>query len=175
MLNVTDEIFRAIDKGETAVMVLLDYTKAFNQINHEILVSILHYLGFSDGATLLLSNYLADRRQYVETNKGKSEILYIDSGVPQGSILGPLLYSMYTCNISQYIEYSMSQLYADDTQLVMSFNPDKSADASKFLNTDLESLSKFSEAHLLNINPSKSCFMVFGKHNKTISVDFELK
>lgn len=87
----------AIENDEITVLVLLDYLKAIDCISHEFLLAILSYIGFSHDAITFFKNYLCNRSQMVRFNNTYSSNIALDRGVPQGSILGPLLYTIYTC------------------------------------------------------------------------------
>lgn len=102
-----------IDHGKTIALTLIDYSKAFDTINHQILLAILKYICFSNNAR----SYLCGRCQFVETSVGRSDNKSISCGVPQGSILGPILFSLYTCSIHNVLSHCKSYMYADDTQL----------------------------------------------------------
>lgn len=169
LLEVVDDIIKEIDLGKCSVLLLLDYSKAFDKINHEILVAILYHIGFADNSLSLIKSYLTHRLQYVETTVGVSEQGSIYCGVPQGSVLGPLLFCIYTFNIVNSLKYCSSYLYADDSQLLYSFLPSDSHEANIVINEDLNSLLKFSEQHHLSINPDKSQFLIFGKEKIAIA------
>nr|CAH7738136.1 unnamed protein product [Callosobruchus chinensis] len=168
LLNITDDIFRAVDQGQTTILVLLDYTKEFDKINHEMLISILHYTGFSETAKKLMASFLCNRRQYVVTDVVSSEGL-VSCGVPQGSILGPLLFSIYTSKLGDCLERCRVHLYADDTQLYFSFQPSDRVQAELIIKEDLHKLIKYSQDHDLCINAAKSNILIFGRLKDVIS------
>lgn len=163
LLEVADNILKEIDGGRSSVLILLDYSKAFDTINHEIMSALLHFIGCSNDSIALLSSYLNDRYQYVETNKGKSAINRIYRGIPQGSIIGPLLFCIYTCQLTNDLNNVKVHQYADDTQLLYSFIPEKVNEASYAINQDLKELMRQSEVHQLTVNPTKSVALIFGK------------
>lgn len=162
LCSVTDDIYRSHDENEITVLILIDYSKAFDMINHEILLSILMYIGFDDKALNLMRSYLADRSQAVAYNNRMSESLGIIKGVPQGSILGPLLFSIYTSFLHDTLKVCKHHLYADDTQLYCSFPIREMQKFAHEINEDLDQLHKTAIRHGLKINPSKSSVVVFG-------------
>lgn len=144
-------------------LLLLDYTKAFDCINHEVLLSILHYIGFETNAVKFIQNYLQHRTQIVKLNNNLSLESSLDRGVPQGSILGPLLFSVYTSQLHRVIKFCEVHCYADDTQLYYSFDSERIDDANNIINNDIDELITASVNHNLCINPSKSKVMLFGR------------
>ena len=95
ILELTDRILLDLDVGNTPLGIFLDLSKAFDTLNHPILISKLKYYGLQGNTLKWFCNYLQDRRQYVEINDKKSNIISTNIGVPQGSILGPLLFNIY--------------------------------------------------------------------------------
>lgn len=165
LLNITDDILRGSDQKKVTVLVLVDFTKAFDTINHEILFAVLGSMGLSAGAVNFFRSYLKNRTQRVKIDNSVSAPLQVSSGVPQGSILGPLLYTLYTSDFEKTAEHCQMHFYADDTQLYLSFDPEKCAEAMVAINKDLNSLVDKSRNHALNVNASKTSALVFGHHN----------
>lgn len=163
-LNVTDNILRATDSGRLTVLVLLDYSKAFDTLNHDTLKLILKYVGLSESAVAFFDSYLSDRRQRVVLNGQVSDVRNISSGVPQGSILGPILFIIYTAFLKNVLSYCSTQMYADDTQIFYSFFPKDADRACELINQDLNTLYTFSQDHSLFLNPKKTVALLFGKN-----------
>lgn len=170
LLKVTDDILESSDSGKITALVLLDYTKAFDTLNHNLLIAILKYIGFDQSAITLMRNYLEGRFQAVKLGSSSSDFLAISSGVPQGSILGPLLYSIYSASIPSKITYCNHHMYADDTQLYISFFPEQYNDALIKLNEDLNNVYNYSISHSLLLNPSKSACLLFGPKVKCVEI-----
>ena len=116
-LELIDRIITDMDNDETPINIYLDLSKAFDTIDHSILTAKLKYYGISGSNLRLLSSYLLNRKQYTQINNIKSNILPITTGVPQGSILGPLLFIIYISDFSQASNMFNFVMYADDTTL----------------------------------------------------------
>ena len=112
-----DEIRRNMDNGPLTGAVFIDLKKAFDTIDHHILLNKLQRYGICNRTLLWFSSHLLGRSQRVEVDKALSSPLDITSGVPQGSILGPLLFILYINDMPSRICFSQSLLYADDSVL----------------------------------------------------------
>jgi hypothetical protein len=156
-----DSITKNLANGKHVLGIFIDLSKAFDTLDHETLLSKLHNYGVRGIALSLLKSYLTDRSQYVSFSKASSDPLPIRYGVPQGSILGPLLFLIYMNDIANcYTGIDCKfVLYADDTNIFI-IGPSKEHTYSK-ANTILESVSKFMRYNLLHINMSKCCYIHF--------------
>lgn len=162
LASIADDIMGELDNKKCGVLILLDYSKAFDTINHQILLAILHHIGLDTTAIALFKDYLTDRSQKVSLAGETSAYCNITRGIAQGSILGPLLYTIYTSNFPCALKACKVHMYADDTQLYRFFNKDDTAEESRKINDDLGNLISVSEKHDLKINSSKSSVMLFG-------------
>jgi hypothetical protein len=115
MLRVLNDIITAIDKRHYCAAVLIDLAKAFDSVNHHILIGRLNSLGFSNDCLALFTNYFSDRAQCVKSEGLLSGPLAVSMGVPQGSIVGPTLFPVYSNDVAPAAEDSLIHLYADDT------------------------------------------------------------
>lgn len=162
LLNVTDDILRATDVGLVTVLVLLDFSRAFDTVNHDLMLSILGHVGLETDALKLIGSFLQDRSQQVIMNRCLSNNRKILSGVPQGSILSPTLFTIYTHGLPNTLRHCRIQMYADDTQIYLSFPYNELICAATKINSDLERISEYANQHSLVINPNKSQAIVFG-------------
>ena len=168
LLKVVDDILDGIDDSEATLLVLLDFSKAFDTVNHRLLLEKLSILGFQDSALQWVKSYLSDRKQQVKTENEVSDFISLKNGVPQGSILGPLLFTIMVLDIRQHINFASHHSYADDLQLYKSFKPASVNDAIISMNRDLENVSEYCHNSALKINEDKCFYMIVGG-SKTLS------
>ena len=168
-----DKISSSIDKCESTVGLFIDLSKAFDTVDHQILLNKLYHYGIRGIAFNWFSSYLSDRQQYVQYNGVNSSRRCIKCGVPQGSILSPLLFLVYInnmCNVSKILDLI---LFADDTNVFFSH---KNVDViQKILNDELPKLSDRCNANKLSVNLKKSKFMIFRPRQKRQTLDINLE
>lgn len=174
LLNLTDNLIRASDKKQATVIISLDYSKAFDTIDHDLLCAKLQYYGFDEISIQFFNSYLKGRYQQVVISERFSKVSPIISGVPQGSILGPLLFIIYTSDIFNHVEFSQLQTYADDSQISHHFDISRVNVTTNMINADLKSISAYSYYHNLKLNPDKSSAILFCPKNKRDDVKNQL-
>ena len=156
----------ALDAGKEVRTVFCDISKAFDRVWHEGLIYKLKAAGVSGDVLRWFQSYLSGRRQRVVLPGSLSEWVYIKAGVPQGSILGPLLFLLYINDIVKNIGSNI-RLFADDTSLFIIV--DNPTTAALCLNSDLEKLSRWAAIWLVTFNPSKNeSLLISRKINKPI-------
>ena len=152
-------IYESFNNNEYFGAIFLDLSKAFDTISHDILLYKLNYYGLCGKCYQLLTSYLANRRQFVSVNGVTSEVKPCNLGVPQGSILGPLLFIIYINDLPLSLEQTGCLLYADDTTLFC--GSDDIYSLCNQLTADLNLLSSWLNANRLVLNINKSNFVVF--------------
>ena len=153
LVKLSDTILKSLDQGKEVRMVFLDAAKAFDKVWHAGLLFKLKQLGIEGSILYWIESYLSDRSQSVVINGSKSEILPLQAGVPQGSVLGPLLFLVYVNDINRDITSNIS-LFADDTSLFdIVHNPKLTAQK---LNEDLAKLQVWAAKWQVTFNPSKT-------------------
>ncbi|KAJ8728174.1 hypothetical protein PYW08_016559 [Mythimna loreyi] len=161
LLKVTGDIRDAMEDTKVTVLVLIDFSNAFNAVSHDILLSILSHLMVSSEALEWFSSYLRGRRQSVRVGENSSSWRDLDSGVPQGGILSPLLFSIFINFITHCLRCSY-HLYADDLQLYTAARVEVLSDAIEDVNRDLEAICDWSKRFGVSVNPSKCQAIIIG-------------
>ena len=177
-LELCDRLLKHMDEGKLPITIFLDLSKAFDTLDHEILLNKLHYYGIRNNSLNWFQSYLTDRKQYIQYDETSSEMLKIHTGVPQGSILGPLLFLIYMNDIHLVTEKFSSILYADDTTLdsplcsfdVMANNRSYNKDTiGQNINCELKKVTDWLSINKLSLNVKKTKFMIFHYRQKNIS------
>lgn len=167
LIELTDFIKQGLDNQLFVGAVFIDLTKAFDTINHNILFLKLESLGICGPALLLIQNYLSNRNQFVKFGHAMSNPTVVNQGVPQGSILGPLLFLMYINDLPTTLNNSKCILYADDTTIFASDHDVPNLTAK--LTNDLQKVHDWCRKNLLQINRLKTTFMIFHSPQKQLS------
>lgn len=167
---VLDDLGIAVDSGLVSLLSLLDFSKAFDSVNFEILLAKLSSFNLSNNVINWFRSYLFGRSQSVLVNNKSSCLLSVSCGVPQGSVLGPLLFSIYLSGISSCFQHCSYHLYADDLQVYLSSSIDDFSHAVDKLNSDLQAVKRWSDGNMLTLNPSKCQVMIVGFPTSLIRV-----
>ena len=162
LLEIMECINKALDNSEVTILALLDYSKAFDCANHKLIIAKLKAFGFKDTALKWIRSYLSNRSQQVITDKGKSNWKYLSNGVPQGSILGPLLFTVLISDLWKTIKYCTHHCYADDTQIFISDKIINIVEMVEKMNNDLNEIAKFSKNNCLKLNSKKTTYVIIG-------------
>ncbi len=164
VLKLLDNVYRNIEQGKLTGVVFLDLKKAFDTVNHSILINKLRSFNVHQNSILWFDNYLKDRKQQVRIKDCRSDSHVVKCGVPQGSILGPLLFIIYINDLEQYLTDCNVNLYADDTALYTSAN--SHIELLLNLRLELTVVSEWLKANRLTLNIKKTKLVVFGSRQK---------
>ena len=164
LASFVEKITTSLDKGQHAVGVFLDLKKAFDTVNFNILFDKLSHIGIRGNSLELLKSYLNNRKQTVAISSVKSSFKEILCGVPQGSILGPLLFLIYINDLPNVLRFSFPVMYADDTNIF--YSGKNLTEIENYLNNDLHTLSNWLSANKLSLNLSKTHTMLFTLNNR---------
>ena len=160
LLDCTNDWYINMDQKLFNLTAFIDLKKAFDTVNHEILLEKLLLLGITGRAFQLLESYLSDRSQKCEVNGFISKESKITWGVPQGSILGPLLFLLYINDLPSCLNSTKPRMFADDTNITSSGNCID--DVENAVNSDLKNLRKWLMANKLSLNVAKTEFQIIG-------------
>ena len=172
LIHTSDRILTAIYQQKTSAVVLLDMRKAFDSINHDILVNKLQDIGLSFSAIQWFRSYLSNRYQAVRINTALSEHLLMRCGVPQGSILGPLLFTVYANDLPSIPQHCSTNCYFGDTKLLISFQVQDCEPTMAAMNDDLIKLRNWCFDNRLLLNPDKTKLIVYGSQRMMLKLQF---
>ena len=164
LISITETIKKTIDEKKFGCGIFIDLKKAFDTVNHDILLQKLEHYGIRDLALTWFESYLTGRKQYVHLNGANSMINNIICGVPQGSVLGPLLFLLYINDLPNISDKLKFYLFADDTNIYYESKSLKSLE--KTVNKELEKLHDWLCLNRLSLNISKTNFVIFHAINK---------
>lgn len=168
VLKVHDDIHASIDKRGVAFLLLIDFSKAFDKVSHaKLLRKLSSIFQFSSSAVGLVRTYLCNRTQSVFANGVYSNSVSITSGVPQGSILGPLLFSLFINDLPDVLKSCFIHLFADDVQIYFHSLDLPLHVMADLVNADLARVMRWSERNLLPINASKTKVMFISRNRVT--------
>lgn len=156
----------ALHNNKLVAVVFLDLQKAFDTVNHNILLNKLKKYGFRDKTFYLFSSFLTDRQQKVSIKNITSSLQRIKTGVTQGSVLGPLHFTLYVNDLPQILT-SQLLMYAEDAAII--FTGDNEYELQCKLDMELAKISNWFSANKLTINTKKTKYMIFHSRQKPIN------
>ena len=168
-VKLVDNVSKEMELGNTPTALYIDLSKAFDTLSFDILLYKLNYYGIKDNAFKLLKNYLTNRRQYVVYNSQNSETLDISTGVPQGSILGPLFYSICINDLITVSNKLKFIMYADDTTIYFNLEDFDPYNLERDINNELEKITLWLKLNKLSLNVQKTKLMIFHRRQKQIN------
>ena len=173
LINITETIRSALDNNKTVCGIFVDLQKAFDTVNHEILLEKLQYYGVRGMTNEWFKSYLTNRKQFVSINGYDSDVKELRHGVPQGSVLGPLLFLLYINDLHFAIKHSNVYHFADDTNLLHINESFKKS--QKYLNFDLKYLHKWLLANKISLNCNKTELIFFHKPRSKLPEKHKIK
>ena len=169
LINLTELIYSGLDSREYTLNIFIDLSKAFDTVNHRILLDKLFICGIRGLPLLWLENYLKDRKQYVGRGDSASSLKISNLGVPQGSILGPILFLLYVNDLPSVSNVLSATLFADDTTLTIS-HPNYDELVVK-ANRELEPIISWTQANRLTVNVNKTEMILISNRSQTNTDD----
>ena len=173
VIEALDNVYTSLDNRETVIAVFLDFSKAFDTVNHDILLSKLSQIGIRGRMHHWFSSYLSNRKQCVVINNISSHYKTITMGVPQGSILGPILFLLYINDMSNCYNDLKFIHFADDTT-VFSTSPSYVSAVEK-MNYGLTKIDEWLQANRLSLNISKTSYMIFSDLKMLPEINLQIR
>ena len=165
LLVVLEHWTRAIEEGEEIDVVFMDFRKAFDKVPHRRLGNVLRHYGISGNILLWIEDFLSERKQRVRITDSTSEWRPVISGIPQGSVLGPILFVIYVNSLPTVVRDSEVFLFADDTKV---FRRIKAAEDTPKLQEDINRMLDWTKDSLLEFHPEKCKSMTIARHTGTL-------
>ena len=174
LLDLTSSVYKAIENNKYCLSIFIDLSKAFDMLNHNILLQKLSCYGIRGPPLDLICSYLSNRKQCVCYNSVFSDFKPVTTGVPQGSVLGPLLFLIYINDLPKTSSVVSFILFADDTTIT--FSSDNIIELESVLNRELHIISDWFKANKLTLNTKKTNFILFRSqkskyHKPSISIN----
>jgi hypothetical protein len=165
-METTDNLKVAIDNKQITCSLFLDFSKAFDTVNHHILLSKLSKYGIRGIPLEWFTNYLNNRQQYVKMGTVESSKLQMTSGVPQGSTLGPLLFLLCTNDMPNCSKKLSFRIFADDTNIF--YSSTNIREVETVMNEELTNIQHYCATNKLSINLKKTNFMIISAKRKVL-------
>ena len=163
LINLTNEVNDSFNDRQNMIATFIDFQKAFDTVSHDILLHKLYHYGFRGSLFNWFKSYLSNRSMYVDFNDSLSSKVYTNIGVPQGSVLGPLLFLIYINDISNSTKFLNFILFADDTTIY--FRDSDLNTCFNVFNRELINLDDWTKANKISINYSKTKSMIFSPND----------
>ena len=173
LISISENIKNSIDNGKFGCGIFLDIKKAFDTVNHNILLDKMEYYGVRENALKWFQSYLENRKQFVSVSGVSSEILDVKCGVPQGSVLGPLLFPIFINDLPEVSKKLKFYLFADDTNIY--FESQNLNVIEKTVNTELRKVNRWLIINKLALSVEKSNIVLFHSASRVPSRTIKIK
>jgi len=173
LVSLTESIKNSLDNKHFGCGIFIDLQKAFDTVNHQTLLNKLNHYGIRGKALAWFSSYLSNRTQCVSVNGHISSHLKVTCGVPQGSVLGPLLFLIYINDLPKSSKKVSFYLFADDTNIY--FESENLSQLEKVVNNELKHIKKWLDVNKLALNVDKTNFIIFHSRQHSLSKSVNIK
>ena len=171
LLDCTNNWYFNMDRQLFNLVVFLDLKKAFDTVNHGVLLRKMELYGLTGNALQLMNSYLSCRKQICQVNGVSSNVKSIGCGIPQGSILGPLFFLLYINDLPRCLNQAIPRLFADDTNLTVAGESVELVERA--MNRDLENVKTWLLANKLSLNVAKTEFLLIGSRHNIRNLDVQ--
>ena len=168
LINLSNSLLKYLDDGQSTVGIFIDFKKAFDTINHKILVTKMSHYGIRGVVLKWFEDYLYNRSQFIQYKYIESTRMNISCGVPQGSVLGPTLFLIYINDLPNSTTFFNFRLFADDSNLFHNFNTKQKDIDMDIVSENLKKVQKWCNANKLTINSQKTNYMIIKSKNKAV-------
>ena len=173
LINLTESIRQTLDEGSFGCGIFVDLQKTFDTADHKILLHKLEYYGIRGVCNNWFKSFLSNRKQFVSVNGYNSDLIPVDSGVPEGFVLGQVLFLIYMNNLYKTIQYCKVHHFANDTNL---FHTSKSVkNLNRLVNRDMKHLDNWLNANKISLNVEKSEPVIFKSPRKLLPHEIKIK
>ena len=169
LINSTDYWYDNMDEKQLNLAIFLDLKKAFDTVDHRILIKKLGAYGIRGISGGWLTSFLTSRKQFCSVNGQKSEARLVTCGIPQGSCLGPLLFIIYLNDFEKCLDFSRASMYADDTHVTLTSSNTDGLLTNAY--KELRNISEWMRINKLSANPKKTEYMIIGHPRRTNKVE----
>ena len=173
LISMTEAVKNTLDNKRFGCGIFIDLQKAFDTVSHRILLAKLEHYGIRGTTLEWFRSYLTDRIQYVSINGKCSYPLHINCGVPQGSVLGPLLFLLFINDLPNASRRLKFYIFADDTNIY--YDSDTIEDLTKKVNNELKYVKRWLDANKLSLNISKTNYIIFHSYADSIPLNTVIK
>ena len=173
LISLSEKIKSTLDSNRVGCGIFIDLQKAFDTFNYSILLQKLSHYGIRGTPLLWFQSYLTDRQQYVSINNHSSQLGGITCGVPQGSVLGPLLFLIYINDLPNVSKVLSFFLFADDTNIY--YESENIIKLRDKINKELLKVKSWLEINKLALNIEKTSFVIFHSSRKKLTNDIQIK
>ena len=163
LIDAQYTITRSLERKEISLLLLIDFSKAFDMVDHNLILRKLYFYGIRGAAHDWFRSYLSDRKQYVSLNGASSKVGNLEYGVPQGSILGPLIFIIFINDLPNIFPGAHFILYADDANIIVTGKTHK--EIEEVINQVILKLTTWVKLNSLKLNTTKTKYMIISNNN----------